>query len=49
MNEDGLRDDRVLGEVWVTGTRQFTGNRTDLLWEHQSSRCRPKPPSSCDI
>lgn len=37
VNGAGLRDDRVLGEVWVTGSRQFTGNRTDLLWERESS------------
>lgn len=49
VNSNGLRDDRVLGEVWVTGSRQFTGNRTDLLWEHQSSRVSPTPPSSCDL
>lgn len=29
-NHGDLRDDGVLGEVRVTGTCQFTGNRTDL-------------------
>lgn len=37
MTPDGLRDDGMLGEVWVTGACQFTGNRTDLEWEHQST------------
>lgn len=41
MSRDGLRDDGVLGEVWVTGTCQLTGNRTDLWWEHHQLVAEP--------
>lgn len=43
---DGLRDDGMLGEVWVAGTSQLTGKGADLWWDHQQLAAEPAEEAS---